>query len=168
MDAPTLCDECGAPRVTGATRCNRCGATPNEVARPAAAVVDPVKAARAWRLALGATAAFVLTNQLTQWLAIAHAKHLSHWALARAAVTLAVGATVAALLARRSEVTLVLWTWVMNASAVVMALTFAATARWAPLHRFDLGLTAWAWATVVTYAAALWRLRRVVLPGPVG
>lgn len=61
-----------------------------------------------------------------------------------------------------------LWGWVMNASVVVMALTFAATMRWAPLSGFDLWLTAWAWATVAAYAAVLWRLRRVVLSGSVG
>lgn len=167
MDAPALCDECGAPKVAGAARCNRCGAALTEVARPAVAVVEPAKAARAWRLSLWATVVFVLANQGTQWLAIAHGR-ASNWSLARAFVTLAVGVAVASLLARRSEVTLVLWTWVMNASVVVMALTFAATARWAPLGRFDLALTAWAWVTVAAYAATLWRLRRVVLPGPVG
>ncbi len=56
----------------------------------------------------------------------------------------------------------------MNASVVVMALTFAATMRWAPLRGFDLWLTGWAWATVVAYAAVLWRQRRVVLAGAVG
>jgi hypothetical protein len=83
-------------------------------------------------------------------------------------VTLAVGLFVGWQLGRRSEVTLVVWGWVMNASVVVMAVTFAATMRWAPLGGFDLGLTAWAWATVAVYAAVLWRLRRVVLAGAVG
>ena len=56
----------------------------------------------------------------------------------------------------------------MTASVGAMALTFAATERWAPLRGFDLWLTAWAWATVVVYATALWRWRRVVLSGAVG
>ena len=108
----------------------------------------------------------MLAGQVTQWLSVAHAGR-STWGLARAFVTLAVGIFVGWQLRRRSEVTLVVWGWVMNASVVVMALTFAATARWAPLRGFDLWLTAWAWVTVVVYAAVLWRLRRVVLAGSV-
>ncbi|MBK6533130.1 MAG: hypothetical protein IPF99_27140 [Deltaproteobacteria bacterium] len=54
---------------------------------------------------------------------------------------LALGLLVAWQLGLRSELALVLWGWVMNASVVVMALTFAATARWAPLRGFDLWLT---------------------------
>ena len=165
-EAPALCDECGAPRATTSAPCPRCGAAATVAGAPAAGV-DPARAARAWAAATRATAAFVLAGQVTQWLSIA--RHgATPWALARAAVTLAVGVFVGRRLARRSAATLVVWGWVMNASALVMALTFAATERWAPLRGFDLWLTAWAWATVAAYAAALWRLRRVVLGGAVG
>ena len=167
MGAPALCDECGAPRATGSARCGRCGALFTDPVRSSTATVDPARADRAWTLATRATGVFVVAGQLTQWLSIAHTG-ITAWGLARAMVTLAVGVLVGWQLGRRSELTLVVWSWVMNASAVVMALTFAATARWAPLGAFDLGLTAWAWGTVVVYAAVLWRLRRVVLAGAVG
>ena len=167
MDAPALCDECGAPRLPGAGRCGRCGAAFTEPVKVREATADPARVASAWAWASRATWAFVLAGQLTQWLSVAHAGP-STWGVARALGTLAVGLLVAWQLRRRSELTLVLWGWVMNASVVVMALTFAATARWAPLRGFDLWLTAWAWATVAAYAAALWRLRRVVLSGSVG
>jgi hypothetical protein len=167
MDAPALCDECGAPRLAGAARCGRCGAAFTGSVKSPLAPGDPAGAARAWRAATRATVAFVLASQLTQWLSIAH-HGATAWSLGRALVTLAVGVFVGRQLGRRSELTLALWPWVMNASVVVMALTFAATMRWAPLRGFDLWLTGWAWATVVAYAAVLWRQRRVVLAGAVG
>jgi hypothetical protein len=167
MDAPALCDECGAPRPAEGARCGRCGAAFTSPVKPARPPADPAREARAWRTVTRATVVFVLAGQLTQWLSIAH-HGATPWSLARALATLAVGVFVGWRLARRSELTLVLWSWVMNASVVVMALTFAATTRWAPLRGFDLRLTAWAWATVAVYATALWRLRRVVLAGPVG
>lgn len=167
MDAPALCDECGAPRAVGAVRCGRCGAVFTEPVSAPRETADPAKVARAWSMATRATWAFVLAGQLTQWLSVAHSGP-STWGVARALGTLAAGLIAAWQLGRRSELALVLWGWVINASVVVMALTFAATARWAPLRGFDLWLTAWAWGTVAAYAAALWGARRVVLSGPVG
>lgn len=161
MDAPALCDECGAPRAAGAAACGRCGAAFTGTVKTAA-VGDPARAARAWGLATRATGVFVVAGQATQWMSIAH-HGATAWSLGRAAVTLAVGLFVGWQLARRSEAALVVWTWVMNASVAVMALTFAATLRWAPLRGFDLWLTAWAWLTVAVYAAVMWRLRGLVL-----
>lgn len=165
MDAPRLCDECGAPRPEGGGRCARCGATPADEAPRAAAIATPATEA-AWRSIGRATVAFAVVQQATQWLAVAHAP--SAWGVARALLTLAVTALAGWRLARRDEAALVLWSWVMVASVGAMALTFAATMRWMPLRGFDLGLTVWAWATVVVYATRLWGCRRVVLAGAVG
>jgi hypothetical protein len=167
VSAPALCDECGAPRASGGGRCARCGAAFTDAVKAHRSTEDTARAARAWRLATWATLVFVAAGQVTQWLTIAH-DGLTAWRLSRALGLLALGLLVAWQLGRRSELALVLWGWVMNASVVVMALTFAATARWAPLRGFDLWLTVWAWATVAAYAAVLWRLRRVVLSGSVG
>lgn len=167
MGPAALCDECGAPLAPAATRCARCGASLTAPVKPARPAADPLRVARGWSLAAQATAAFVLAGQLTQWLSIGH-HGATGWSLTRAALTLAVGAFVWRRLRARSEATMAVWPWVMNASAAVMALTFAATERWMPLRGFDLWLTAWAWATVVVYAAVLWGLRRVVLAGAVG
>lgn len=167
MSAPALCDECGAPSTSGGGRCARCGAAFTDAVKAPRRAGDPARAARAWRLATRATLAFVAAGQLTQWLVIAH-DGLTAWRLSRALGLLALGLLVARQLDRQSELALVLWGWVMNASVVAMALTFAAAMRWAPLRGFDLWLTLWAWATVAAYAAVLWRLRRVVLSGSVG
>jgi hypothetical protein len=167
MGPAALCDECGAPLAPAAARCPRCGASLTAPVKPARPAAGAARAERAWALSSRATAAFALAGQLTQWLSIAH-HGATAWSLARAALTLAVGAFVWRRLRARSEATLVVWPWVMNASAAVMALTFLATERWMPLRGFDLWLTAWAWATVVVYAAVLWGLRRVVLAGAVG
>ncbi len=168
MDAPSLCDECGAPWMTGDIRCKRCGALRTEVTTPApAAVVEGPASDRAWRLIAWTTGAFAAVQQATQWLAIAHGGP-SIWSIFRAFLILAATAWAWRRLSRRDATTLLLWSWVMTASVVVMALTFAATERWMPLRGFDLWLTAWAWATVAAYAIALRRWRRVVLAGAVG
>ena len=127
----------------GGGRCARCGAAFTDAVKAHRSTEDTARAARAWRLATWATLVFVAAGQVTQWLTIAH-DGLTAWRLSRALGLLALGLL------------------------VVMALTFAATARWAPLRGFDLWLTVWAWATVAAYAAVLWRLRRVVLSGSVG
>jgi hypothetical protein len=167
MGPAALCDDCGAPRAPGASRCARCGADFTVPLKPGRAATDPARLNRAWAFAARATAAFMLAAQLTQWLSIAH-HGATAWSLGRAAVTLAVGTFVWRRLRARSEATLAVWPWMMIASAAVMALTFAATERWLPLRGYDRWLTGWAWATVVAYAATLWRLRRVVLAGSVG
>ena len=156
-----LCAECGAPRSAEASRCARCGGV-FDADTPAAPPVDAAKAARGWSLARWATLAFVLAGQATQWVWIAH-RGSTALSLLRAAVTLLVGVLVGRSLVQRNEVTLVVWGWVMNASAVVMALTFAGAMRWARLTGFEVAVTAWAWVTVVAYAVVLRGVRRVVL-----
>ena len=166
MDAPALCDECGAPWMTADIHCKRCGALRTEVTT-APTVVEGPAADRAWRTIVGATVVFAVVQQATQWLAVAHGG-ATVWAVARALLILAATAWAWRRLSRRDATALVVWSWVMIASVGAMALTFAATERWMPLRGFDLGLTACAWATVVAYAAGLWRWRRVVLAGAVG
>jgi|JI10StandDraft_1071094.scaffolds.fasta_scaffold628852_2 hypothetical protein len=166
MDAPSLCDECGAPWMTADIRCTRCGALRTEVTTAPTLVEGPA-AERAWRTIVGATVVFAAVQQATQWLAVAHGGATA-WAVSRALLILAATAWAWRRLSRRDATALVVWSWVMAASVVVMALTFAATERWAPLRGFDRWLTAWAWATVVAYAVGLWRWRRVVLAEAVG
>ena len=112
MDAVALCDECGAPRGPGASICGRCGEIFTQTVKAPRANTDPTRVTRAWDLAVRATVAFVLAGQVTQWLSLAHAGRTT-WGLARAFVTLAVGIFAGWQLHRRSEVTLVLWGWVM-------------------------------------------------------
>ncbi len=166
MDAPSLCDECGAPWMTADIRCNRCGALRTEVTTPALTVVESPASDRAWRLIAWTTAAFAVVQQATQWLSLAHGGPTT-WSIFRALLILVATAWAWRQLSRRDATALVVWSWVMVASVVAMALTFAATERWMPLRGFDRWLTLWAWATVVMYAVALWRWRRVVLAGAV-
>lgn len=166
-DAPALCPECGAPRKSPQIACTRCGAAGIVAATgdEPAGQDRPLNAARAWRLALHATIAFVLASQVTQWLWIA-VRGASVFSLARAAFTLAAATYAGVRLARRDEAALVVWGWVMNASVVVMAMTFAGAMRWTRLGSFDIALSAWAWTTVLAYAAVLRGARRVVLRDP--
>lgn len=165
MDGPPLCDECGAPWATGADRCARCGAR-RDAGPTQPAVVEGPAVERGWATLARLTVGFVMLQQVAQWAAVAHGP-VTAWGVGRALVTLAASLWAWRRIARRDGAALVLWSWVMAASVAVMALTYAATERWAPLRGFDLGLTAFAWATVAVYTVALWRLRRVVLAGAV-
>ncbi len=160
---PALCAECGAPRDAHAARCARCGAEePSASPAPLDHSTNDPKVQRAWRLAVRSTVVFVLAEQAVQWTWIA-VRGASAFSLARALLTLAVALWAGARLARRDAAALVVWGWVMVASALAMALTFAGALRWTRMPAFDVALTGWAWAGVLGYAAVLRGVRRVVL-----